>query len=258
MATATKNEMIKSDVIVPESDLAAMIAIDETSKACADQLIKVGSNQAAKALVTARAIRQLKELLTDEVMKDIMVLMNSPLGFRTDRPNKTDSTYYKLEVVRECVLQALLRGIRVVGNEFNIIAGNLYVTKEGFERLLADLPGLTNLKTQVGVPQNFSEGSLVPARAEWDWQGVHDEMIWEEKETGDYRIPVRVNGGMGVDAVLGKAKSKIARNIYARITGTKLAVEDEAEDVVPATKVAATDGKLFKDGESAGHYEGGH
>ena len=244
-ATAPRNEMIKSDVIVPESDLQTMLALDRTSQACSKQLVEAGTNEAVKALIVARSVKQFKSLLSDAVMSDIMELQNSPLGFRTD---KSKDGGYPLPTVRDCVVQAFMRGLRVTGNEINIIAGNLYVTKEGFERLLSELAGLVNLKIQVGVPQTSDSGALVPARAEWMLGGVKDSMTWEKETTADYRIPIRVNSSMGIDAILGKAKSKVLRTIYARVTGSKLLAEPDADDAidVEATDVT-TDGKLFKE-----------
>jgi len=227
-ATQPKNELIKQDVIVPESDLQTMLALDRTSQACSKQLVEAGKNEAVKALIVARSVKQFRGLLSDAVMADIMELQNSPLGFRTD---KKEGGYSK-DVVRDCVVQAFMRGLRVTGNEINIIAGNLYVTKEGFERLMSELPGLTGLKIQIGVPQTVGDGALVPAKAEWKYNGVHDSITWEKEEAADYRIPIRVNSAMGVDAILGKAKSKVLRTIYARVCGSKLPVEADADDAV--------------------------
>lgn len=245
MATATKNELIKTDVIVPESDLQTMLALDKTSQACSRQLLEAAGNEAVKALIVARAVKQFKALLSDAVMRDIMELQNSPLGFKTDNTEHG----YAMPVVRDCVIQAFMRGLRVTGNEINIIAGNLYVTKEGFERLLAELDGLSNLKIQLGVPATQEGGALVPARAEWQMHGVRDSMTWEKEDTADYRIPIRVNRAMGVDAILGKAKSKVLRTIYSRVTGSKLLAEEDAEEVPVVNKStnndAATDGQLF-------------
>lgn len=223
MATAYKNELIASDSIVPESDMQTMRALDKTSQACSRQLLEAGTNEAVKALIIARSVKQFKSLLSDSVMSDIMELQGSPLGFKTDKS-------YPVAVVRDAVVQAFMRGLRVTGNEINIIAGNLYVTKEGFERLLSEMPGLENLKIQVGVPETAGGGALVPARAEWTMDGKPDSITWEKQASADYRIPIRVNSAMGVDAIHGKAKSKVLRNVYARITGTKLSVpEDEIE-----------------------------
>jgi len=243
-ATATKNELIKSDAIVPESDLQTMLALDRTSQACSRQLVEAGANEAVKALIVARSVKQFKSLLSDAVMTDIMELQNSPLGFRTDKKDGG----YRMDVVRDCVVQAFMRGLRVTGNEINIIAGNLYVTKEGFERLLSELDGLVNLKIQIGVPVTSEGGALVPARAEWVYHGVADGIVWEKEANADYRIPIRVNSAMGIDAIIGKAKSKVLRNIYARATGTRLAAESDVDDAIDAVATEVVeDGKLFKE-----------
>ena len=244
-ATATKNELITSNAIVPESDLQAMLALDMTSQACSRQLVEAGTNEAVKALIVARSVKQFRSLLTDAVMKDIMELQDNPLGFKTDK--KKDGGY-SIAVVRDCVVQAFMRGLRVTGNEINIIAGNLYVTKEGFERLLSELDGLVNLKMQIGVPVTSEGGALVPARAEWVYHGVSDGIVWEKEANADYRIPIRVNAAMGIDAIIGKAKSKVLRNIYARATGTRLAAESDVDDAIDAEATdVVEDGKLFKE-----------
>lgn len=214
-----------SEPIVPQSDMQRMIAIDTTSRQCARQLLEAGANEAAKALITARAIGQLSSLLNDRVMADIMPLQNSILGFRTDKQEGYGQT-----VVRNCVTIALMRGLRITGNEWNIIAGNLYVTKEGYARLLAELPGFANLRMQVSVPKMAGEGALVAVTAEWTYQGKERFMRWEETKTGDYRIAVKVNKGMGADAILGKARSKALRQIHQTITGSRYESIGDADD----------------------------
>lgn len=219
-----------SSAIVPKGDMDVMIAIDQTSRQANQALLAAGENEAAKALITARAMGRLTTLLTDEIMQDIMPLQNSILGFRTDKPESG----YSMNAVRNCVMIAMMRGLRITGNEWNIIGGNLYVTKEGYERLLYELVGFANLKLRLSVPKMVGDGAVVSAEASWRFNGNDQELRWQETPAGDYRIPVRVNKGMGVDAVLGKARSKALRQIYAQLTGSVYesvgdAVEPEAE-----------------------------
>lgn len=220
---------VDSKAIVPQADLQQMITIDQTSRACAQQLLAAGTNEAAKALITAKAIGQLSQLLSERVMADIMPLQNSILGFRTDKPEG-----YNRECVRSCVTIALMRGLRITGNEWNIIAGNLYVTREGYERLLAELPGFSNLRLQVSVPKSAGDGALVAAVATWRYSTRDQEMRWEETPKGDYRIAVKVNKGMGADAILGKARSKALRQIYATLTGSVFESVGDADNAEPA------------------------
>ena len=120
----------------------------------------------------------------------------------------------------------------MTGNEINIIAYNLYVTKEGFGRLLRELPGFTNLQIQIGVyaMNATGDGAMVPCSAAWRYNGTPQVMHCEKDASTDWRIVVRVNKGMGPDAIIGKAESKLLRRIYARITGSELLSESDADD----------------------------
>lgn len=230
--------------IVPQAELSAIITLDEASRAAARQLMEAeqAGNEITKALILARAMKRLKELLSDRIMGDIMELKGSAAGFKTDEIGRKGGAYTLAET-RSVIILALIRGLRVTGNEINIIASNLYVTKEGFERLLRDHPGLSNLKIQIGVPQTAGEGALVPCRAEWCLDGVPDSIACEKDESTDWRIPIRVNSFMGVDAIIGKAKSKLLRRIYERVTGSELLSEADAEIETGEAPVGDTETK---------------
>lgn len=192
----------------------------------------VGSFQ--RAFLMAAGIRALKQAITKEMMADLMQLQGSPLGFRTDK----DSTGgYPEDVVKDCAIDCALRGGRWVGNEFNIIAGRAYYTKEYFTRMLREFPGLTNLRLSPGVPVLRDGGALVAYSATWSLNGQPDRMDCalvkiDEKTSVDERICVRVNSGMGTDAILGKAERKMKARIYARLTGSDIAEGDAGEIVV--------------------------
>ena len=155
-------------------------------------------------------------MITPELLDQILPLQNSSLGFRTDRP-----TGYQPDVVKDCFIEATLRGLSPIGNEFNIISGRCYVTKEGFSRLLRELPEFCDLKLFFGVPKTSTGGAIVEARATWKYRGHQDEITRE--------IPVRVNNGMGADAILGKTERKLKAAIYQQITGSVVS-DGDAED----------------------------
>ena len=92
-----------------------------------------------KAYATAKSIETLKTLLTPEYMHPIMQLQGNRLGFKTD---KDKGSGYPVDVVKNCLIEAVLMGLQPYGNEFNIIAGNTYPTKEGLGRVLATWNGL--------------------------------------------------------------------------------------------------------------------
>jgi len=172
-----------------------------------------------KAIVMAQAVRQLREYLTNDRMLAIMELQGTSLGFRTDRDRQNG---YNMEVVRECALEAMIRGVMPVGNEFNIIAGRMYITREGFTRLVREYPGLSNLVTCPGIPKQMNGGGVVPFTAEF--------MLNGEKKTLARDIPVKVNEGQGVDAMIGKATRKMLAYIYATITGSTSFPDGEIDD----------------------------
>ncbi len=178
-----------------------------------------------QAIRMAQGIAALRQALTDPfVQQALMPLQGTALGFLTDQDSKGG---YGLAVVRDCAIEAMLRGFNVVGNEFNIIAGRFYGTRAGFERLVAEFPGMRNLVLQPGVPViNNDRGGLVPFTASWTLQGVDMRIDCQQTPQGDYRIPVKVNSGMGADAVIGKATRKMLYRIYQRLNGSSYGLSD--------------------------------
>ena len=186
-----------------------------------------------QGLIMAAGMRKLQEHISDSMMDDVMQLQGSTLGFRTD---KDSSGGYQVNVVRQVFIESVIRGLRPVGNEFNIIGGRLYITKEGFARLVPSWPGISQLKLSPGVPQTGANGALVPYRASWMLNGKQESLERLKVGEDDNRIPVRVNAGMGVDAIIGKATRKMYAAIYGVLTGLGDAVpEGEVEDAPRAT-----------------------
>lgn len=207
-----------------------------------------------RAIRTATGLKMIRAALTDAFMTSyILPLQNSALGFLTDKPQGG----YDLPVVRDCVCEAFLRGFHPTGNEFNIIAGRFYGAKSGFDRIVREYPGIQDLRYELGVPNLAGEkGALVSAIATWSLAGKPDKLICDSpKAEGqlDTRIPVRINAGMGPDAILGKAERKLLARIYRIITGTGSVVEMEAEIVshaapLPSLSTPENDGKRMRMG----------
>lgn len=225
-----------------------MLRLDEIASNSA--LITSGGSPFTQAITTAQAIGDIRATLTDAVMNEvIMPLMNSKLGFRTDKdPNRPvwkkgkDGKWtneapepYSVSTVRECVIEAILRGLTIVGNTFNIISQQSYTTKEGLWYLIGKkVEGLTDFKISIGVPKMIkpagdarnasdeeAKGAIVACFAMWKLNGVADRV---ERD-----IPIRVNAQMGADAIMGKAERKILAAAYAQITGTTLGDADASE-----------------------------
>lgn len=231
MATA---ELVKPEnAMTVRYNLDALATMEAIAEQCGMQQV-VGRGRFERAFLLADGIRRLKQSITPDMLKDIMELQGTSLGFRTDKDREGG---YKPEDVKECLIEAILRGASPVGNEFNIIAGRSYLTKEFFVRALREMPGLTDLVLQPGVPVNGQGGAFVPYIATWRFYGVPGRMEKVARSEGgkvveDNRICVRVNAGMGADAILGKAERKMRAAIYAQLTGTTVS-EGEADEVQP-------------------------
>lgn len=217
--------------------------VDAVAKAGASALST--ANELAREIVVATALVDMKRLLTDEVMAPIMALMNTDLGFRTDRdpaiPHWKTGVRpepYDVATVRNCFMESRLRGLRSVGNEWNIIAGRLYVAKAGLRRLVTEFPGLSRLRESYGVPKQQGDTTVVPCSATWLLHGVEDEITAE--------IAVRVNAAMGTDAVIGKAERKLLKRILDRLNGFGTQdgdIEDIEATVLPQIQPPARIGR---------------
>lgn len=173
-----------------------------------------------KAFLIANATVELQGLLTPEIMKPIMALQGNRLGFLTDKDGKGG---YELAVVKNCLIEAVLLGLQPHSNQFNIIAGNMYVTKEGFGHLLSQTKGLS-YKVIPGLPRLNADktSAAINVKLKWTFNGKAEEE--------DIELPIKVNAFMGVDAIAGKATRKARAWLFNTIHGTEVA-DGDAVDV---------------------------
>lgn len=173
-----------------------------------------------RAYTVAYATGELKKLLTAEYMKPIMALQGSRLGFKTDKDRDGG---YSEEVVKHCLIEATLTGVQPSGNQFNIIAGNCYITKEGFGYLLKNISGLVyDITFELPRINADKSGAAITAIINWTFQGQAREKKIE--------IPVKMNAAMGTDAVIGKATRKARAWLFNTITGNEIGDGDVTED----------------------------
>lgn len=232
MQTTTMNQLTKTDTI--SQAIVKAKSIDAIAAGAMSLFEQAGSFEAELQL--AHAMGQMRAMLTPDVMEPVMALMNTDLGFRTDKDPKqidpkTDKPFipYSVEVVREVFIEAKLRGFHTAGNEFNIIAGRFYGAKNGFRRKVTRFPGLSLFKDVYDVPRTVGDkGAIVKARASWTLGNVEGSI--------EIEIPVKVNSFMGADAILGKAERKLLKRVHDRITGQNTPEGEAGEevDVTPA------------------------
>lgn len=209
-------KLAEMDLIVKECNLAALGSLGNFER----------------AFKLANGMQLLSDMITRDMMKPIMVLMNSKLGFKTDRdPAKRDSdgkpnTAYDEPTVKRCLIEALFAGVYPVGNQFNIIAAQSYVTQEGFEHKVRSFPGVTQPNLQLSVPVTSNGGALVSAIATWSLDGVPCKLERLQGKEVDQRIVVRVNSGQGADAIFGKAKRKLWKAVFDQLIGCDSGIPD--------------------------------
>ena len=134
---------------------------------------------AGKAFEIAVSINQLQHILTDDIMREyFMPLMNKRIGFMTDLPSKKNPSSYSVAEVRTCIIDALMKGLNPTGNQFNIIAGNMYPTKEGYHYLLQNIEGL-KYSTTCGDPEKSTEGLVkIPVEVIYSYAGENKKASW--------------------------------------------------------------------------------
>ena len=198
--------------------------MDELAVAAQDAFAIKGNFERTFALGAAMA--DLRDALDERVMTSIMKLQNTKLGFRTDNERG-----YPVHVVRDAVIEATVWGLQCVGNQFNIISGGFYATKEGYTYLLRNMPGLEDMRF-IYHPAAISDSSTSGTRKDgtpyqkieregktlvdvsWVYKGVHEQERLE--------FCIRVNAGMSQDAIIGKAERKAKRWLFERLTDRQL------------------------------------
>lgn len=193
------------------------------SKELNSQIQAVLSNKVEgfqKAFIVSSAIGVLKERLSTEYMKPILALQGSRLGFLTD---KDKSGGYPEEVVKNCLVDAVLLGLQPTGNEFNIIGGNMYPTKEGFGSLLKNLSGLRYNLTFKN-PTISADKSTANCIVTIDYEFNH------EKQSQTIDFPIKCNAYMSADALIGKATRKSRAWLFNYLSGTDI-TDGDVQDV---------------------------
>lgn len=209
-------------------------------------------NNVAAAFDTAIVINRLTEVLTDEVINAVFrPLMNKKIGFKTDKdPNKKDkrtNSYpepYSNDVIRTCLIDAAANGLLPTGNQFNIISGTMYPTKEGYTSLLA------KLKHTIGLVYSFEyDPETTVKSADPNYVAIPCRVSYKTNREDlkgwfKYVAMVKSNGETSnTDQLRGKAERKCKRAFFEFLTGLDLGDGD-------ATETVDADYQEVKSGES--------
>ena len=197
----------------------------------ATNLVGGGAEESIKsAFQVAEATTRVRELITPEMMQSVMSMQGTILGFKTDKDRKQDGSKgpgYPMDVVKECFLAMAFYGLQPVNNQWNIIAGNPYIAKNGMRKMMDDMPGLSEFAPVYGVPKVGNGSVTTECKATWVYNGEKQGIGYDDPCI----IPVNPNNGTAVDAVLGKVERKFRKRVIEQISGCTSIPDGEAEVV---------------------------
>lgn len=214
--------------------------VQATARRCAEALDNPALEHLDKAMVMAEGVEALRKAITPDLMKRVLSLMNKEYGFLTDKdPSKprwsgkkqameTPTPYTEAEV-KEVFIHSLLRGANLIGNEWNIISGKLYLTQNYYWRKITQVKGVTDFKPRPGVPVQHNGYTVVRFGASWKYNGLNDQLYGPDDKPG-LPIPVIAQDPTKPDQVIGKAARKAYKRVYEQITATRCTVDGEVED----------------------------
>jgi hypothetical protein len=193
-------------------------------EACKDASALQIVNNFGAAFIAVGIITKLREALTDEVMNKVfMPLMNTKIGFLTDKPGRNRKTgqpepLYDIETVRLSIIDAVSIGLLPTGNQFNVIASKMYPTKEGYTFLLKKLgvKYMLDVSYDKGANQNFAE---IPVKISYEHNG--------DKNSFSITATVKKDSFSSHDQLRGKAERRGKRALYEYITGCDFGDADE-------------------------------
>jgi len=180
-------------------------------------------------LAIAYGLQALRDAFTPEIVAFISALGGTSLGWRHDLEERGQK--YSPEIIRDCAIEASLRGLRFTGNQFNILAGRCYTTREGYAWLMSGYPGVTDLEIEVGLPHDAipwgkQQMVFITAAAKCKYKGAVVSVECRKSDGFDGRLAVKAFSG-DVDNAKGKAQRRLLKLLYERITGSVIAEPDD-------------------------------
>lgn len=190
-------------------------------------------------VLMACAIKQMRDALTPEAMSVVSQLAGSSLGF------KTDQQQYDTATLKDVVITAVLNGVSIVGNEFNVVAGEFYIAKNGWKRKLKSR-GFTRIDVQIGRAEDVREGTpnnkgnrkisaMFSGSASCVKDGETLQVTATKSDLGDFRVEVDAWGASLMDVqtgLRGKAEARLLRKLWGYVCDDPEPDDNEPEGSV--------------------------
>ena len=237
----TINEMM---ILKSEAETAFM-AVLTVGKQASEQLARARQERdpVAESMAMAFGMTALQDAIRSnpQAVTVLMRMGGHKWGFKTDQDAwDGGGTTYKPDVVVPCFCEAMMNQLRPVGNEFNIITGSTYTTKEGWGGLLARLPGVTEVDARAGAIVDYEarefetkKGAIkkkitasVSATADCKvWGQFVQVRSWNTPEA-DERLQLSVIASEideALDQLKGKADARILERLHQKVVALSLA-----------------------------------
>lgn len=168
----------------------------------------------AKAEIIAMIDHELDE---SGSMASIMKMQGKQYGFKTDSKSPQG---YSQEIVKNCLIEAAIRGVEPTGNQFNILGGNCYITKEGCKHILTRMNIAYRL--MCSLSRKVEGGmTIVPVLVIW----IDPSTQKEKKKELDIQVTV-FEGVTKESAKEGMAKRDAMAWLIEELTGTPMPIGD--------------------------------
>lgn len=213
------------------------------------QNLATNLNGFEKSMAYGYYLNEIRNQFTGKALELIKNLMNTGLGFKTDRnpkdPMCKNKEPYSDDIIRDCATQAVMHGLYIHGNEFNILGGNFYATKEGLERIVNQNPNLERSVKEIG--KGFKQN---PENGIWGLSFEYEFKLKDRQEVKD-SVVVYVRGKQGnyeipFDAIMGKARRKLLKTIYNKMTNGFWLEDADDIDEIDSVKVLVDTGAKSK------------
>jgi hypothetical protein len=195
---------------------------------------------AGAAFEAVMVVSKLRTVLTDEVMEKVfMPLMNTTIGFLTDKPTKRNpQEKYKVSEVRDCIIDAFSFGLLPTFNQFNIIAGRMYPTKEGYTALLKKIgvKYIISCSHDMSQKPNFAE---IQCKIDFEYN--------DERKSLTIIAVVKKDTYSSYDQLKGKAERRAKKSLYEYVTGLDLGEDDSSGTIDANHEELKTENKNPKD-----------